>query len=328
MDATAAYAPINWPVTFEKIISIALVAAAIVFFSPRGVGEAIIAFGQGHFIACYYYQIKYHHIDRPYLIRYFACLILLFGGYIYYPNLPLLVTIASIYFVVHLSVDERFLWTDKVSLQRGLAFLPLLVIYSGMLIDRIYVYYMPGTGAQTGQAVAVPALGLWLLPYFMWAAGVALAAYLLVVLISRQKIEAHDLYFLLAAGFLAVLYFTNHVPNRYYLMGGVILYHYSNWYIHYFIRWGSDRAKRNNYVMTMIVINLIVLGLYAFFKLYPDALEVKYVPRLIFAYKAPTHGNVLAYLFSPGYFYLWTLMHFISTARLSDINYLRPRLRP
>jgi len=42
MGATAEYAPINWPVTFEKIISIALVAAAIVFFSPREVGEAVI----------------------------------------------------------------------------------------------------------------------------------------------------------------------------------------------------------------------------------------------------------------------------------------------
>lgn len=317
---------VQWPFVYEKLISIALVGVAIILLLPLDVQEAIIALGQGHFIACYYYQVKYHKVDRVYLIKYFTTLILLFGLYIYYPHFVLLVTVASVYFVIHLIVDESFLWHDQPRLQRGLAYLPLLLLYTGLIVDSTFVQeYGRVIEGQVMVAKVIPLLGRDIAPYCLMGAAVATLAYFGYLLLRRSRLEAHDVYFLLGALVLVILYMTDHVPNRYDLMGAIILFHYSNWYIHYFIRWGEDRPKRNRYVQTMVIINVIVLGLYAIYRWMPEALSVKYVPRFIFPYKSPTEGNILAYLFSPGYFYLWTLMHFISTARLSDLGNFRPR---
>jgi len=73
----------------EKLVSLVLVAMALILLSPLQTQEAIIVFGQGHFLACYYYQYKYGKIDRAYLIKYLVFLIAVFGGYILYPNLYL-----------------------------------------------------------------------------------------------------------------------------------------------------------------------------------------------------------------------------------------------
>ncbi|HEX5033346.1 MAG TPA: hypothetical protein VFW62_02595, partial [bacterium] len=83
-------------VPFEKILSMALTALALFLLSPLEIQEAIIVFGQGHFLACYYYQYKYGQITKAYLIKYLIAMALIFGGYILYPNLYLLVTAASV----------------------------------------------------------------------------------------------------------------------------------------------------------------------------------------------------------------------------------------
>lgn len=309
-------------VPFEKTISMALTALALVLLTPLEIQEAIIVFGQGHFLACYYYQYKYGQITKGYLLKYLLGLVLVFGGYILYPNLYLLVTAASVYFVVHLSADERFLWKDRPSLQRGLAALPFIAIYTGMIVDSIFIGHVKiVTGYIPPQNYEVPILGVWITSYCLIAAGVALLGYLAYIRFRPSRIEAHDFYFLIAAGVLALLYATGHVPNHYYLMGAVILFHYSSWYLHYYVRWKDDKPRRNRYILNMIAINAIVFAVYAFYRFMPNALDVSYIPAQIFPFKNQTHGNVLAYLFSPGYFYLWTFMHYISTLRTSDLGY-------
>jgi hypothetical protein len=324
MDRVATAIPL------EKLISIALVAVALAILPALEIQEAIIVFGQGHFLACYYYQYKYRQIDRAYLQRYFLCLVLIFGAYYLYPNLFLLVTAASIYFVIHLSVDERFLWKDPPNLQRGLALMPFLLIYTGLIVDSIFVgqvtFKNSGWWAAAGE-ITVPILGTWITPYGLMAAGAALLGYLIYIRMRPSRMEPHDVYFLLGAAVLAVLYVSGHAPSHYYLMGSIILFHYSSWYIHYLVKWKDDEAKRSRYILDMIVVNALVFGLYAVYRWMPQALDVAYFPREIYPFKDPGHGNALAYFFSPGYFYLWTLMHFVSTARRSDWGYFRPPLK-
>jgi hypothetical protein len=313
-------------IPLEKLISVALVVAALVMLPPLEIQEAIIVFGQGHFLACYYYQYKYHKIDRPYLLRYFTSLILIFGAYILYPNLFLLVTVASVWFVIHLSVDERFLWKDPPNLQRGLALLPFLLLYTALIVDSIYVGHVNiQTASWIGpaQELVVPILGTWVSPYGLMAAGAALVIYLLYIRMRPSRMQPHDVYFLLGTAVLAVLFSTGHAPSHYYLMGSIILFHYSSWYVHYGVKWKDDKPRRNRYILDMLVVNALVFGIYAIYRWMPQALVVEYIPRYIFPFKDPVHGNILASLFSPGYFYLWTLMHFISTARLSDVGYFK-----
>ncbi|MCE9624351.1 MAG: hypothetical protein K8R69_02685 [Deltaproteobacteria bacterium] len=312
----------------EKLVSLGLVAAALLLLSPLQTQEAIIAFGQGHFLACYYYQYKYGKMNRAYLMKYLGALVLVFGGYILYPNLYLLVTAASVYFVVHLSVDERFLWKEQPSLQRGLAFLPFLLIYMGMIVDSIFVGHVRiETGYTAPMEFPVSILGIWITPYCVVAAGIALVAYLAFIRFKPSRMETHDVYFLLGAAILALLYVTNHVPNHFYLMGAIILFHYSSWYVHYYRRFQENRPLRNRYLLDMLVIYAIIFALYGFYRAMPRALNVEYFPSQIFPYKTQNHGNVLAYLFSPGFFYLWTFMHYLTTLRLSDLGYFRSRER-
>ena len=317
---------VSWSIPLEKFLSIALVAILLLLLPPLEIQEAIIVFGQGHFLACYYYQYKYGQIDRTYLIKYFIALALLFGGYILYPNLFILVTVASIYFVLHLSVDERFLWKDSPNLQRGLALLPFLILYTGLIFDSIYVGHVTFKNASwwvPAGKLTVPILGLWVTPYCLLAAGVALLVYFIYLWIKGARVETHDIYFLMGVAMMAALYITGHAPTHYYLMGSIILFHYSSWYVHYLVRWKDDRPRRNRYILNMLMINGLVFALYVFYRWAPHALTVEFIPREIFPFKSPTHGSVLAYLFSPGYFYLWTLMHFVSTARFSDLKYFR-----
>jgi len=316
------------PLALEKLVSIFVVAAALVLLTPLETQEAIIVFGQGHFIACYYYQFKYHKIDRAYLIKYLSALVLIFGAYLLYPNLFLLVTVASVYFVIHLSVDERFLWKDSPALQRGLALLPFLILYTGMIVDSIYVgnvNLVSDSWIGPPQHVKIPILGTWITHYCMIGAGVAVLGYLIYIKLKPGRIETHDLYFLSGAAVLAALFATGHVPNHYYLMGAIILFHYSSWYIHYLVQWRDDKPRRRRYILDMLVVNAIVLGLYALYRWMPQSLVVDYIPRHIFPFKDPTQGNILAYLFSPAYFYLWTLMHFASTVRRSDLGYFKAK---
>jgi hypothetical protein len=314
-------------IPLEKLISIALMAVLLYFLSPLQIQEAIIVFGPGHIFGCHYYQYKHHQIDRAYLLRYFTAFFLLFGGYILYPNFPLLVTVTSIFFVTHFAVDERFLWRDPPTLQRGLALLSFLLIYTGLIVDSIYVGTVNlAMDSWLGPAreIKVPTLGTWITPYCLAASGAALLFYLLYIRMKPSRMEPHDRYFLLGTIILAVLYLSGHAPSHYYLMGSVILFHYFSWYVHYLFRWKEDIPKRNCYIRDMLWINGIVFGLYAIYRWVPDALTVEYIPRQIFPFKDPSHGNVLAYLFSPGYFYLWTLLHLISTVRISDLGYFRP----
>jgi hypothetical protein len=311
---------------FEKLISLALVAALLYFLPPLEIQEAIVVVGLGHFFGCIYYQYKHHQVDRAYLLRYFTALFLIFGGYILYPNFSLLVTVTSILFLVHLSIDERFLWRDRPTLQRGLAFLPFFILYTGLIVDSIYVgnANLPmDSWLGPAREFKVPILGAWISPYCLVASAAALLVYLFYIRRKSSPMEPHDRYFLLGTILLAALYLSGNAPSSIYLMGFVTLFHYFSWYVYYLFRWKDDKPKRNRYILDMLKINAVILACYGIYRWMPDALSVEYIPRQIFPLKDPGHGNVLAYFYSPGYYYLWTLMHFVSTARVSDLGYFR-----
>jgi hypothetical protein len=314
-------------IPLEKLISIALVIGLLYFLPPLEIQEAVVVIGLGHFFGCHYYQYKHHQIDRAFLLKYITALFLIFGAYILYPNFSFLVTVTSIFFVIHLSIDERFLWGDRPTLQRGLALLPFLIIYTGLIVDSIYVGHVNlATDSWLGPAreIKVPALGTWISPYCLAASGVALLVYLAYIRMQSSRIETHDRYFLLGTILCAALYLSGHAPSSYYLMGFVTLFHYFSWYVYYLFRWKEEKPKRNRFILDMLTVNVAVLACYGIYRWMPNALTVEYIPRQIFPLTDPGHGNVLAYFYSPGYYYLWTLLHFVSTVRFSDLGYFRP----
>jgi hypothetical protein len=314
-------------IPLEKSISLILVAALLLWLPPLEIQEAVVVVGLGHFFGCLVYQYKHHQINRAFLLRYFIALFLIIGSYSLINNFSFLVTVTSIFFVMHLSVDERFLWGDRPSLQRGLALLPFLILYAGLIIDSIYVGHVNlAMDSWLGPAreFTVPALGIWLSPYCLVASGITLLCYLLYLRKKSSRMESHDRYFLLGTILLAALYLSGHAPSSYYLIGFITLFHYFSWYVYYLFRWRDNKPKRNRYILDMLLVNAVILVCYGIYRWMPDALTVQYIPRHIFPYTDPGRGNALAYFFSPGYYYLWTLLHFASTARLSDLGYFRP----
>ena len=80
------------------------------------------------------------------------------------------------------------------------------------------------------------------------------------------------------------------------LTGFIIIYHYLAWYFHYYLNLDADHRK--TYLARVLGVNSLVLGAY-------------------FLWGAEGPGR---YFFQNDYFYIWTLLHLITSTRPQDIK--------
>jgi len=204
---------LDGPEVASRLISLGLVAAAILLLEPLELLTLIVVLGQGHFLAAYSYQAKAGQIGWRFLVAWALGALLIFGLFFLYPNFLLLVQIASIYFVVHFLQDEVFLLGEEPSLQRGLDLLPILCVGAGLVLD-LRVQAMPTAGSIPYPSLFYPGqLGSTLTQVLVACGAVAVLVNAGLHLAGRIPWRGSALYFHAGSAFVFGLYFSG-IPMR------------------------------------------------------------------------------------------------------------------
>ena len=263
----------------EKVLSLSLVALAVFFLSPPALLMTFIVLGQGHFFIAYLYQYRAKKITRSYIGLYALALIPSLATLLWFGRLDLLVFAAGTIFLIHFLQDEVFLAGKKPALLRTLEMTPVFFLYVGFLLDIV--------------------LRLPVLPYLAAAAATVLILYAATLVRVRRLPDLLGAYFLALAGLLFYLYLANvNVPLRV-LIGALVLLHYSTWYIQYFYKVRSNAERLRTYIRSVLACNLLAVALYALFL-------------------TPLGNPWLFVLFSPSFFYIWTMQHILFSIRWND----------
>jgi hypothetical protein len=279
-------------VILEKILSAATAAGLVVSFDWRTVILVMIVLGQGHFLIAYLYQARAGKIDRHYAVNYLCWAAFIVGCYTANPFPAGLTVIATIYFAVHMAVDEVYLTrlplqlgNSPMHLGRLLEILPVIALYAATVSDG-----MLARGAWPGFPP--------LLPASLLLSALVAVLYLALVVTRLYRPDTRSLYFLGAGTTLfafAQQGWLQSLPTPLF-SSFLILFHYFNWYLHYYLSLPPEQGPA--YLARVLLINLLVVALY-----------------LGFGDRGP--GWIL---FQEQNFYLWTLLHLISSTRLADFQ--------
>lgn len=277
----------------EKLVCGGLALGLVVALDWRSVILVMIVLGQGHFLTAYLYQALAGKITARYLANFVLWGVLIVATYWSHPFPAGLTALATLYFAFHMAVDELYLTRrplqlgeSPMHLGRALEILPLIALYSAAVSDA-----MLGRGSWPGFPL--------LLPPAVLLAGLGLMAYTLLVARGYRP-DALSAY-LLGAGLLllgaAQQGWLQRVPAPK-LSSFIILFHYFNWYLHYFLC--LPAARRPAYLRRVTAVNALVLVLY-------------------FSLGQRGPGWVL---FQEQNFYIWTLLHLITSTRAADLKRL------
>ncbi|MFN8613449.1 MAG: hypothetical protein U0931_38275 [Vulcanimicrobiota bacterium] len=283
----------NAKVVLEKLCSLALAGGLVFFLDWRSVILAMILLGQGHFLMAYLYQGLAGKITRGYALRYLFWLGLIVAIYWSHPFPSGLTAVATIYFAVHMALDEFYLTRlplrlreSPMHLGRWLEMLPLIVTYAAAVSDAVL---------SRGAWPQFPAL---LGPSLM-VSGLAYLAYFMLIWLRGYRPDWRSCYFLLAGASLDVaakLGWLYLIPAPK-LSGFIILFHYFCWYIHYFLSLPSASLK-SVYLLRAAVVNGLVFSLYA----------------------GLGQQGLGWVFFQEQNFYIWTLLHLITSTRTEDLR--------
>lgn len=284
----------TWTVFLEKAISASLAGGLVFLLDWRSVVVTFIVLGQGHFLMAYVYQAGAGKIDRRYLTNFAAWSVFILICYWRHPFPAGLTAIATIYFGIHMAIDELYLTQTPMNLRQSplhlgrlFEMLPLILIYAAAVSDAMLAH---------GAWLQFPVLSGTALT----AAEVSYLTYLLLLWPGGYRPDARSLYLIVAG---AGLYgasrwgYLEQVPAPK-LSGFIILYHYFNWYLHYFL--SLVRPLRGLYLRRVAMINVGSLSLYL---------------------ATGTSGPGWIF-FQEQNFYLWTLLHLITSTRYTDVKSL------
>lgn len=278
----------------EKLVAALITVGFVATLTWQKVVLLYIVLGQGHFLIAYLYQYKAGKMTKPYLAVAVTSLVAVTGLYLSFPNYRVLVAVTTVYFLVHMLLDELYLLRLPMELHRSpmhlgrlLEMTPILLLYSTRVIDSLFSRF--SRGPHTLEEVSLT---------LSWC---SLGALVLLGILGRYRPDWRSLYFLGWSAFLFWAVYTgwfHRVPTGK-LTGFIIIYHYLAWYFHYFLQLKAG-PKRVTYLRRVVVLNAVVLGIFALWG----------------------QQGVGRFLFQNDYFYIWTLLHLITSTRLGDIKRL------
>lgn len=278
----------------EKLLALGLAGLLVTGLHWRSVITVMIVLGQGHFLLAYYYQARARKITPRYLLNYLFWAAVIVAVYWSHPFPSGLVAVATIYFAWHMAVDEFYLTELPLKLResplhlgRLLEMVPLIVVYAAAVADAVLAH---------GAWPQFPALLGFSLQFTL----LALFAYVALIGLRGYRPDWRSCYFLLAGGLLDVsakFGWLQLVPAPK-LSGFIILFHYFSWYLHYYL--SLPLARKLPYVGQVVLVNLMVVGCF-----------------LLVGKEGPGW-----FFFQESNFYLWTLMHLISSTRWGDVRAL------
>lgn len=278
-------------VFIEKAVSAGIVGTLVTLLPWRTVVTLFIVLGQGHFLMAYLYQARAGKLTPAFLLRYLGWASLLLVAYWSHPFAPGLTALATIYFALHQALDELYLTRRPMRLRespmhlgRFLEMAPAIGIYSARVCDS-----MLGQGSWPGFPTLLPAaIGLSLLVGLVY----------LGLLTWGYRPDRLSCYLVGIGGLLAGLAqsgWLHHIPAPK-LSGFVILFHYLNWYIHYFLQLPLE--ARRTYLIDVTLVNAAVF-------------------LAFFSWGKEGPGR---WFFQEANFYLWTLLHLITSTRSRDLS--------
>lgn len=268
-------------IVIQKVIAFGLVVPALFLLDAKEITMAFIVFGQGHFIAAYYYQWRAGKIGDRWLAYYGAGAALLFAYAYITQAFELIALVTMFVFLVHHFQDEVLLFGKERSLIRTLEQISPIMLYTALIGDALY-------GSQVAPIIAYGVLAL-LVVY-----GVCIA------LFKTYAPDTLSWYFGIITAGLLYIALANVRVDASALAGLVILNHYVCWYVHFYFRFEQNIPRLKSYIRDMLVINGIVIAAFC-----------------AFLFSAPLQP-LLAWVFAPIYFYTWTILHILSSVRKSD----------
>lgn len=280
-------------ILLEKLLSAALTACLVIPFSGPTVVMIYVVLGHAHFLTAYYYKKLAGLVTRGFLLNYLFWATILVVGYQRWPSYHHITALATVYFLFHMVFDELYLCrlpmelrTSPMNLGRALEFLPIIAVYSSLVIDALFPW-----GPRTLGPTPLMPLALKV-SYF----GIILSV--LLIASSRYRPDWRSAYFW-ACGLVLLVganvdIFEGTPVSKF--TGTIIIYHYLNWYFHYYLNLPTP-DRRRLYVKRVLILNVVAI-----------------VPFLVLG--AQGWGK---YLYGEDYFYLWTMMHLITSTRSGDI---------
>lgn len=270
---------------YEKLISAVTVLALIAILSPDNVVNAFVVLGHAHFALSYLYQYKAGKMKVIYLIPY-VLLVIAFFGFRYFDPIIFMLFVAT-FFLFHNFFDEFKLRSEKPTVE----FSALIILLTGLIVGWIVDFFM-----ATDNALAI-----------FGGAG-AVSCFLLIAKFFKSKtvsIPWNNAYFwylsLLLIIFLG-MELTGHRPDARESFGFIVLMHYMTWYIRLGTRfWVEKGGKFNVYLRDTAIANAVFIAGY-----YIVVVELE------------RQGILYEGIYRPLGFYVWTLMHLVTTLRLSD----------
>lgn len=278
----------------EKFVCMLLTLGLVWANSWPTVVQLYIVLGHGHFLTAYFHQWKAGKVTWGSLLRYLAWALLIVGAYTRWPDYRVLVAFTTIYFLLHMLWDEQYLLQLPLNLRAGamhlgrtLEMAPIVLLFSARVLDDMF------------------ALDPWHTVPFMRAAlpgcGLVTGLYILLIAMGRLRPDYKSAY-LLGWG-LALLLAS--LSDWYYriptgkVTGFIIIYHYLIWYLHYYLSLPVGTV-RQTYLGRVMILNAVVLAAY-------------------FVWGAQGPGR---WVFQNDWFYVWTLLHLITSTRLADLSNL------
>ena len=269
---------------FEKMVSCAVALGFVFLLSPQHVLDAVVVLGHAHFALSYFYQYKAGKAKPVYLLPYAVVLGLSF--YLRYEYEAFFLIFVATFFLFHNFFDEFKLRSEKPSVEYLALILILVSTLSGWTTDFF-------TGSDITQMLIYISCG---------AGGVLLIA---KAIISRVEINWRCSYLhflLLMTGVFLLMEFTGHRPDARESFGAVILIHYMAWYIRLGVRFHKDSTVIfNTYIKRVLIANCIFMAGY-----------------YVVVIAMERQGILYEGIYHPFGFYAWTLMHLLTTFRLSD----------
>jgi hypothetical protein len=278
----------------EKLVSLLLTLWLVAANDWPAVVLIYIVLGQGHFLTAYFYQWKAGKMTRGYLLRYLLAAAAIVGCYTAWPDYRRLVAFTTIYFLLHMLWDEQYLLRLPMDLRqspmhlgRTLEMAPIVLLFSARVVDDMFAW----DAWRTTPFVEIAQPSCW---------GI-LAVYLLCALGGLIKTDYKSAYLLgwgialLGASYTTWYY---RIPTGK-VTGFIIIYHYLNWYLHYYLSLPAGR-HREVYARRVFFLNALVVGAY-------------------FTWGSSGPGR---WFFQNDWFYVWTLLHLITSTRIGDLRNL------
>lgn len=272
----------NQTFLIEKLVTVSLALSIVVLLNPMDVIYCYAVLGHAHFAMAHLYQGKAGKITLPKIGLYIVALVLFFS--IAWRMQESFIFFVALFFLFHNFLDEFKLLGTKPDPVSFFMICLISVMLGFWLVENLW-FFKVGAHVYYGMAAL----------YIAFLASVYIK--------ERERFKvAYFLYLNLIMLVLLALEFSGGRPFAAKVVGFMIISHYITWYIVMGLKfYERDKAGFNLYMKEVMALNAVIITVFIYVR-----------------YHVPGVDLVEKYLFHYVGFYVWTLMHLITTLRPAD----------